>query len=95
MAFTHPTQFFTTFLNQRINCALHPLIIGVQIITLSLSGIKRVRTADPYNAIVVLYQLSYNPVSVPQLYLRKGLKCQSFLRIKTSVILIPYFDEDN
>jgi hypothetical protein len=26
------------------------------------NGAKRVRTADPYNAIVVLYQLSYNPV---------------------------------
>ena len=27
-------------------------------------GAKRIRTADPYNAIVVLYQLSYNPLSV-------------------------------
>ena len=25
-------------------------------------GAKRSRTADPYNAIVVLYQLSYNPI---------------------------------
>ncbi len=27
-------------------------------------GAKRIRTADPLNAIEVLYQLSYNPLSV-------------------------------
>lgn len=28
---------------------------------MSLDGAKRIRTADPLNAIEVLYQLSYNP----------------------------------
>ena len=45
----------------------------------SVYGAKRVRTADPYNAIVVLYQLSYNPLLLafsimPQL----GDVCQAF-----------------
>jgi hypothetical protein len=31
---------------------------------LPTNGAKRSRTADPYHAMVVLYQLSYNPVII-------------------------------
>ena len=31
---------------------------------LCLDGAMRSRTADPYHAMVVLYQLSYNPLSL-------------------------------
>ena len=34
-------------------------------VQLSFNGAKRARTADPYNAIVVLYQLSYSPFLSP------------------------------
>ena len=36
---------------------LEPLVVGFP-----RYGAKRIRTADPLNAIEVLYQLSYNPV---------------------------------
>lgn len=38
--------------------------VGWALPTLSMltNGVKRIRTADPLNAIEVLYQLSYNPV---------------------------------
>lgn len=39
-------------------------IANVYIDTSFKNGAKRIRTADPLNAIEVLYQLSYNPLSV-------------------------------
>jgi hypothetical protein len=39
------------------------------------NGAKRIRTADPCNAIAVLYQLSYNPLSKP--YLRAKVRISS------------------
>ena len=45
--------------------------------SISLNGAKRARTAGPYNAIVVLYQLSYGPKLLFNL-LDRVSGCQGF-----------------
>ncbi len=41
-------------------------------LTLFRDGAKRIRTADPFNAIEVLYQLSYSPASAEIYHLLRG-----------------------
>jgi hypothetical protein len=40
----------------------HPSQFMMIILLLNFNGDKEARTPDPYNAIVVLYQLSYDPM---------------------------------
>jgi hypothetical protein len=49
-------------IQQKVTCEVSleaPQALSVN--DFSTNGAKRIRTADPCNAIAVLYQLSYNP----------------------------------
>ena len=46
----------------------------------SNGGVDRVRTDDPHNAIVMLFQLSYNPIGMLN-EIKKKTACQCFLKV--------------
>ena len=64
-----------------------------RIFTTSCNGAKRIRTADPLNAIEVLYQLSYSPtISVLYLPLQEELRQarnEKILKFPTRAIAYP------
>lgn len=54
----------------------------------SNGGVDRVRTDDPHNAIVMLFQLSYNPIGM-FMRLEKSLRVNVF--IKNLFLRLTYF----
>ena len=58
-------------------------------IGLSNNGVKRIRTADPLNAIEVLYQLSYNPGSQSPSSLERDILVKNLAKIGAKFMGLP------